>query len=110
MSDTSEGDHEAISEVFEVQKPDKAPEETEKSLAKHTANAKVPDSWEDESNASASESEGSMPGSGVAGSSASKDPAAMQSGFNNGCGLMQVLRAFELLEAEFADKFYKIGD
>lgn len=109
MSDMSEGDREAISEVFEVQKPDQTPEETEKSSAKHKANAEVPDSWEDEDNASASESEGSMPSSGVAGASASKDPAAMQSGFDNGCGLMQVLRAFELLEAEFADKFYKIG-
>ncbi|SCO58594.1 related to SKI2-antiviral protein and putative helicase [Fusarium fujikuroi] len=109
MSDMSEGDHEAISEVFEVQKPDKAPEETEKSLAKDKAKPEVPDSWEDESDASTSESEGPMPGSGVSGSSASKDPAGMQSGFDNGCGLMQVLRAFELLEAEFADKFYKIG-
>ncbi|CVL07276.1 related to SKI2-antiviral protein and putative helicase [Fusarium mangiferae] len=109
MSEMSEGDQESISYVFEVQKPEKAPEETEKSLATDKAKPEIPDSWEDESNASASESEGSMPGSGVGGSSASKDPAAMQSGFNNGCGLMQVFRAFELLEAEFADKFYKIG-
>ncbi|KAH7173100.1 hypothetical protein DER46DRAFT_644793 [Fusarium sp. MPI-SDFR-AT-0072] len=109
MSDMSEGDHEAISEVVEVQKQDKASEETAQALAKKKANAEVPDSWEDDSDASASESEGSMPGLGVVGLSASKDPVVMQSEFDNGCGLMQVLRAFELLEAEFADKFYKIG-
>ncbi|EXK76981.1 hypothetical protein FOQG_18291 [Fusarium oxysporum f. sp. raphani 54005] len=55
------------------------------------------------------DNEESMPGSDIVGSSAAKEAIAIQSEFDNGCGLMQVLRAFELLEAEFADKFYKIG-
>ncbi|QGJ02308.1 hypothetical protein CEK26_003752 [Fusarium fujikuroi] len=109
LSDVSEGDHEVVSEVVEVQKPDKASEETAQALAKNKANAEVPDSWEDESDASASEAGGFIPVSDVIGSSASKDLVVMQSGFDSGWGLMQVLRAFELLEAEFADKFYKIG-
>ncbi|KAF4946587.1 hypothetical protein FGADI_11066 [Fusarium gaditjirri] len=109
MSDMSEGDDEAISKVVEVQKPDESSEEISQASAKNKVHSEVPDSWEDESDASASESEESMPGSGVVGSSASKDPVVVQSEFGNGCGLMQVLRAFELLEAEFADKFYKIG-
>ncbi|KAF5666843.1 SKI2 antiviral-like helicase [Fusarium denticulatum] len=109
MSDMSEGDDETVSKVVEVQKPDEASEEIPQALAKNKVKAEVPDSWEDESDASASESEESMPGSDILGSSASKDPFVIQSEFDNGCGLMQVLRAFELLEAEFADKFYKIG-
>ncbi|KAF5638945.1 dead deah box helicase [Fusarium tjaetaba] len=109
MSDTSQGDGEAIPKAFEVQKPDEASEEIAQASAKNKVKAEVPDSWEDESDASASESEESMLGSYLVGSSASKDPVVIQSEFDNGCGLRQVLRAFELLEAEFADKFYKIG-
>ncbi|KAG5745412.1 hypothetical protein H9Q72_009376 [Fusarium xylarioides] len=109
MSDMSEGDDEAISKVVEVQKPDEASEEIAQALAKNKVKAEVPDSWEDESNASASEFEEAIPGSDIVGSSSSKDPVVIQSEFDNGCGLIQVLRAFELLEAEFADKFYKIG-
>ncbi|KAF5966917.1 dead deah box helicase [Fusarium coicis] len=109
MSDMSEGDGETISKVIEVQKPYGASKEISQALAKNKVKAEVPDSWEDESDASVSESEDSMPGSDIVGSSSSQDPVAMQSDFDDGCGLIQVLRAFELLEAEFADKFYKIG-
>ncbi|KAI3574038.1 hypothetical protein IWW34DRAFT_823643 [Fusarium oxysporum f. sp. albedinis] len=109
MSDMSEGDDEAISKVVEVQKPAEESDKIAQALAKNKVKAEVPDSWNDESEASASESEESMPGSDIVGSSAAKEAVAIQSEFNNGCGLMQVLRAFELLEAEFANKFYKIG-
>ncbi|EGU73328.1 hypothetical protein FOXB_16163, partial [Fusarium oxysporum f. sp. conglutinans Fo5176] len=109
MSDMSEGDDEAISKVVEVQKPAEESDKIAQALAKNKVKAEVPDSWNDESEASASESEESMPGSDIVGSSAAKEAVAIQSEFDNGCGLMQVLRAFELLEAEFANKFYKIG-
>ncbi|KAF5608666.1 dead deah box helicase [Fusarium pseudoanthophilum] len=109
MSDMSEVDDEAIPKVFEVQKPDEASGEIGQASAKTKVKAEVPDSWEDESEASAAESEESMPGSDIPGLPALKDPVVMKSEFDNGCGLRQVLRAFELLEAEFADKFYKIG-
>lgn len=109
MSDMSEGDDEAISKVVEVQKPAEESDKISQALAKNKVKAEVPDSWNDESEASASESEESMPGSDTVDSPAAKEAVAIQSDFDNGCGLMQVLRAFELLEAEFADKFYKIG-
>ncbi|RBQ87200.1 hypothetical protein FVER53263_20734 [Fusarium verticillioides] len=109
MSDVSEGDDEAISKVVGVQNPDGVSKEVAQALAKNKVKAEVPDSWEDESDTSASESEEPMLGSDIAGSSASQNPVAIQSELDDGCGLMQVLRAFELLEAEFADKFYKIG-
>ncbi|KAG6978564.1 putative helicase [Fusarium oxysporum f. sp. conglutinans] len=109
MSDTSEGDDEAVSKVVEVQKPAEGPDKIAQALAKNKVKAEVPDSWNDESDASSSESEESMPGSDLVGPSTAKEAVAIQSEFGNRCGLMQVLRAFELLEAEFADKFYKIG-
>ncbi|RGP77383.1 dead deah box helicase [Fusarium longipes] len=107
LSDTSEGDAEAVSKVVEVQKPSEESNKIAQALAKNKVKSEVPDSWNDESDAS--ESEESVPGSNHVGSSTAKESIAIQPEFGSGCGLMQVLRAFELLEAEFADKFYKIG-
>ncbi|RKL08713.1 hypothetical protein BFJ70_g16768 [Fusarium oxysporum] len=109
MSDVGEGDDEAILKAAEIQKPAETSEKVAQALAKNHVNAEVPDSWEDESNASVSESKESVTGSDIVGSSATEDTVAIQSELDKGCGLLQVLRAFELLEAEFEDKFYKIG-
>ncbi|RBA11859.1 hypothetical protein FPRO05_14175 [Fusarium proliferatum] len=90
-------------------KPAEESDKLAQALAKNKAEAEVLDSWDDESDASESESEESMRGSDLVSSSAAKEAVAIQSEFGNGCGLTQVLRAFELPEAEFTEKFYKIG-
>ncbi|KAF5964047.1 dead deah box helicase [Fusarium coicis] len=109
VSYLSEGDDEATLKVVEAQKPAEKSDKIAQALAKNKAEAEVPDSWDEERDTSESESEESMRGSDLVGSSAAKGAVAIQSEFGNGCGLMPVLRAFELLEAEFVDKFYKIG-
>jgi hypothetical protein len=109
MSDAGEEDDGGILKAAEVQKPDKTPEKVAQALAKSHVSAEVPDSWEDESNASESESKESVSGSDLFGSSAAEDTVGIESELDKGCGLLQVLRAFELLETEFADKLYKIG-
>ncbi|KAF4466491.1 dead deah box helicase [Fusarium albosuccineum] len=108
MSDMGEGD-ESTPEVVEAQKPVETSKKVAQASAKGKAKAKVLDSWEDESDASASESEESASESGMAGSSTAGETATTQSEFDKAGGLMQVLKAFKLLEAEFGDKFYKIG-
>ncbi|EKJ72061.1 hypothetical protein FPSE_07764 [Fusarium pseudograminearum CS3096] len=109
MSDAGEEDDGGILKAARVQKPDKSSEKVAQALAKDHVSAEVPDSWEDESNASESESKESVPGSDIFGSSAAEDTIGMESELDKGYGLLQVLRAFELLETEFAAKFYKIG-
>ncbi|KAH6977816.1 hypothetical protein EDB82DRAFT_567453 [Fusarium venenatum] len=109
MSDAGEEDDGGILKAARVQKPDKSSEKVAQALAKDHVSAEVPDSWEDESNASESESKESVPGSDIFSSSAAEDTIGMESELDKGYGLLQVLRAFELLETEFAAKFYKIG-
>ncbi|KLP12107.1 Uncharacterized protein LW94_14508 [Fusarium fujikuroi] len=63
MSDMSEGDDEATSKVVEVQKPAEESDKIAQALAKNKVKSEVPDSWNEWSDASASESEESVPGS-----------------------------------------------
>jgi hypothetical protein len=103
------GDAEVTPRTTEMPKSAGAYEKATEALGKKKAKSKVPESWEDESDTSVSESE---PGShsGMVGSSASEEETApSRSDLDKGGGLMKVLRAFKLLEQEFSDKFYKVG-
>ncbi|EXL39954.1 hypothetical protein FOCG_17456 [Fusarium oxysporum f. sp. radicis-lycopersici 26381] len=108
MSDVGEEDDDGIVKEAEVQKPAKTSEKVTQALTINRVSDEVPDSWEDESNASGSESKEFVTGSDIFGSSAAEDTVVMESEFDKECGLLQVLRAFELLEAEFAEKFHNI--
>ncbi|KAF5637108.1 dead deah box helicase [Fusarium sp. NRRL 52700] len=111
MSDISAGDDEAISNVVEVQKPAEEINKIASALARNKVKDEVPDSWNDESEASASDSESKefIGGLNTADSPASKEAATIRSEFYDGLGLIQVLKAFKLLEEEFTNKFNKIG-
>ncbi|KAF9767377.1 hypothetical protein IL306_000076 [Fusarium sp. DS 682] len=84
----------------EAQKPAETVENVVKVSAKGKTKIKVADSWDDDSEESGSES---------IGSSTANTSEAPQSDLNRKDGLMLVLKAFKLLEAEFGAKFYKIG-
>ncbi|SCV61345.1 uncharacterized protein FFFS_15914 [Fusarium fujikuroi] len=63
MSGMSEGYDEATSKVVEVQKPAEESDKIAQALAKNKVKSEVPDIWDEWSDASASESEESVPGS-----------------------------------------------
>ncbi|RKL13874.1 hypothetical protein BFJ72_g15394 [Fusarium proliferatum] len=86
MSETGEGGGEAVSDTVEVQKPAEESDKIAQTLAKNKVKTEVPDSWDDESDASASESEESMPGSDLVGPSTAKEAVAVQFEFVNKCG------------------------
>ncbi|RSL40666.1 hypothetical protein CEP54_016052 [Fusarium duplospermum] len=103
------GDAEVTPWTTEMPKSAGACEKATEPLGKKKAKSKVPESWEDESDTSVSESE---PGSHseMVGSSASEEKTApSRPDLDKGGGLMKVLEAFTCLEQEFSDKFYKVG-
>ncbi|RGP64985.1 dead deah box helicase [Fusarium longipes] len=97
--DTYMNESEMLGDNAETQKPDEIAEKTATPPAKVTPKVKVADSWDDDS-----ESEPENTGSTTADTSGAPRPGVDRKG-----GLMLVLKAFELLEKEFGEKFYKIG-
>ncbi|RSL80080.1 hypothetical protein CEP52_017441, partial [Fusarium oligoseptatum] len=107
MRDT--GDAEVTPLTTEMLKSAGACEKATEALGKKKTKTKVPESWEDESDISGSESESGSDLERIGSSATKEETAPSPSDLDEGGGLMKVLRAFTLLEQEFSDKFYKVG-